>query len=354
MRFLDFIKEAKETTTKKPSPSAKGQSSSTNKKNDVDPHVAITFGRFNPPHAGHGKLLDAVRSHGGDSGNYRIYPSRSQDHKKNPLNADQKVGHMRKMFPQHKDKIQNNEAHRNIFDILKDLNDEGHKHVTMVVGDDRVKEFDSLTKKYNGVHYDFNTINIKSAGARDPKSKDPIEKLSASSMRKHASSDDHDSFHAGMPKGISRKHSQQMMADVKTGMTPPPKKGKKKDVKEWFGESLWEFAPKLDYNTFRDFYMLEHIFKVGALVEHDDTGLTGHVVHRGTNYVIFQMPDGTEHKAWLHHITEREDQSNYSADDGSGNTWKVGTDEYRKAVQAMTPGQATIKFSDFRKKTKTK
>ena len=180
MRFLDFIKEAKEkTTTKKPSPSAKGQSSSTNKKNDADPHVAITFGRFNPPHAGHGKLLDAVRSHGGDSGNYRIYPSRSQDHKKNPLNADQKVGHMRKMFPQHKDKIQNNEAHRNIFDILKDLNDEGHKHVTMVVGDDRVKEFDSLTKKYNGVHYDFNTINIKSAGARDPKSEDPIEKLSA-------------------------------------------------------------------------------------------------------------------------------------------------------------------------------
>ena len=71
MRFLDFIKEAKETTTKKPSPSAKGQSSSTNKKNDADPHVAITFGRFNPPHAGHGKLLDAVRSHGGDSGNYR-------------------------------------------------------------------------------------------------------------------------------------------------------------------------------------------------------------------------------------------------------------------------------------------
>ena len=83
------------------------------------------------------------------------------------------------MYPQHKDKIQNNEAHRNIFDILKDLNDEGHKHVTMVVGDDRVKEFDSLTKKYNGVHYDFNTINIKSAGARDPKSKDPIEMAKA-------------------------------------------------------------------------------------------------------------------------------------------------------------------------------
>ena len=62
MRFLDFIKEAKETKTKKPSPSAKGQSSSAKKQQPDDPHVAITFGRFNPPHAGHGKLLDAVRS----------------------------------------------------------------------------------------------------------------------------------------------------------------------------------------------------------------------------------------------------------------------------------------------------
>ena len=358
MRFLDFIREAKDTKTKKPSASAKGQSSSAKKNQQPDdPHVAITFGRFNPPHAGHGKLLDAVRSYGGDSGNYRIYPSRSQDHKKNPLSADQKVGHMRKMFPHHKDKIQNNEAHRNIFDILRDLNDEGHAHVTMVVGDDRVKEFETLANKYNGVHYDFKSINIKSAGARDDKSDDPIETMSASKMRAHAQGNDHDSFHGGMPKGISKKHSAQLMADVLKGMTPPPKSKKPKKgegLHEWLNESVWEYAPKLDYENFRDYYMLNHIFKVGALVEHDDTGLTGHVVHRGTNYVIFRMPDGNEHRAWLQHITEREDQSNYSADDGSGNTWKVGTDAYRKAVQDMTPGQATIKFSDFRKKTKTK
>lgn len=365
MRFIEFLREAAATATKKPSAASKGKSSAANKKLE-DKHVAITFGRFNPPHAGHGKLLDAVKAHGGDSGNYRIYPSRSQDHQKNPLTADQKVGHMRNLFPQHKDKIQNNEAHRNIFDVLRDLHDEGHEHVTMVVGDDRVKEFENLANKYNGVHYNFKSINIKSAGARADDSDDPIENLSASKMRAHAQGGDHESFHAGMPKGISRKHSAQLMQDVLKGMTPPPPKAKGKKKGESIHEqSLWEYAPKLDFDAFRNHYMLDHIFKVGAIVEHDDTGLRGEVVHRGTNYVIFQMPDGNEHRAWLQHVTEvrdasdtSQDQSNYSADDGSGNDWKVGTDTYRMAVQAMTPGQAVKKFSEFnaeiRKTAKTK
>ena len=349
MRFLQFITEATKT----------GKTPAEKKKEaqEADNHVAITFGRFNPPHAGHGKLLDAVKAHGGDSGNYRIYPSRSQDHKKNPLGADQKVGHMRKLFPSHKDAIQNNEAHRNVFDILRDLNDEGKEHVTMVVGDDRVKEFEKITSKYNGVHYDFKTINIKSAGARDPNSEDPVEKLSASGQRKHASGDDYDNFHAGLPKGTSKKYGKTLMSDVKAGMVPPKKDTKKKKV----SESVWEYAPKLDYDSFRDYYMLNQIFKVGALVEHDDTGLRGHVVHRGTNYIIMKDDQDIEIRAWLKHVTEvtelspeqekaadtSKDQSNYSADDGSGNTWKAGTDTYRIALQDMTPGQEVKKFSDF-------
>jgi len=353
MRFIEFIREAAQSATKKPSTSSKGKSGAKSNQ-PVDPHIAITFGRFNPPHAGHGKLLDAVKSHAGDSGNYRIYPSRSQDHKKNPLTADQKVGHMRKLFPQHDKAIQNSEAHRNIFDVLRDLHDEGHQHVTMVVGDDRVKEFEKLTQKYNGVHYDFKSINIKSAGARADDSDDPIENLSASKMRAHAQAGDHDSFHAGMPKGMSRKHSAALMQDVLTGMTPPPKPDKKGKKKESVHESVWEYAPKLDFAAFRDHYMLDHIFKVGAIVEHDNTGLRGPVVYRGPNYIIFKEEQyGDEFRAWLKDVTETNDQSNHSADDGSGNEWKVGTDKYRIAVQDMTPGQSTKKFSEFRKNQKS-
>lgn len=347
MRFRQFIIEAAAAVAKK--------ASSSKKKNEViDKHVAITFGRFNPPHAGHGKLMDAVKSHAGDSGNYRIYPSRSQDHKKNPLHPEQKIEHMRGMFKGHKDAIQNSEQHRNIFDILRDLHDEGHEHVTMVVGDDRVKEFENLTQKYNGKHYDFKSINIKSAGARNPDSEDPIEKLSASEMRKHAQGGKHDDFHAGTG---GYKKSKEMMQHVIDGMTPPEKKKKapaKKEKAAAVKESVWEYAPVLDFAAFRDHYMLDHIFKVGAVVEHDDSGMRGTVAHRGTNYVIMQMPDGTEHRTWLQDISEVSDnQSNHSADDGSGNDWKVGTDKYRQAVQNMTPGQEMKKFSEFVKNQKS-
>lgn len=403
MRFRQFIIEA-ETPKKKPASSAK-------KQEVQDKHVAFTFGRFNPPHAGHGKMMDAVKSYGGDSGNYRIYPSRTQDNKKNPLSADQKIKHMRAMFKNHKDKIQNSEAHRNIFDIMKDLNDEGHEHVTMVVGDDRVKEFDKLTKKYNGVHYDFKSINVKSAGKRDPKSEDPLERLSASALRKHATSGDHEAFHAGTG---GYKNSKQMMADVAAGMTPKEKaakaakKAKAKlstatGTKEKTVKETWEYAPKLALEEFREHYIQGELFGTGTLIEHDNTGIRGHIVHRGTNHVIFKDEYGDEFKAWLGDITEiamktdkkvplgrksnpygkravlkmliksvaererskagvtkesaninRNDQSNYSADDGSGNDWKIGTDKYRQAVQAMTPGQATKKFSEFRKSVKSK
>ena len=398
MRFRQFIIEA-ETPKKKPTSSGK-------KQEVQDKHVAFTFGRFNPPHAGHGKMMDAVKSYGGDTGNYRIYPSRTQDNKKNPLSADQKIKHMRAMFKDHKDKIQNSEAHRNIFDIMKDLNDEGHEHVTMVVGDDRVKEFDKLTKKYNGVHYDFKSINVKSAGKRDPKSDDPLEALSASSLRKHATSGDHEAFHAGTG---GYKNSKQMMADVQAGLTPKQKaekaakKAKAKlstatGTKEKTVKETWEYAPKLALEEFREHYIQGELFDTGTLIEHDNTGIRGHIVHRGTNHVIFKDEYGDEFKAWLGDITEiamktdkkvplgrksnpygkravlkmliksvaerersragvtkeNKDQSNYSADDGSGNDWKIGTDKYRQAVQAMTPGQGVIKFSEFRKTVKTK
>ena len=398
MRFRQFIIEA-ETPKKKPTSSGK-------KQEVQDKHVAFTFGRFNPPHAGHGKMMDAVKSYGGDTGNYRIYPSRTQDNKKNPLSAEQKIKHMRAMFKDHKDKIQNSEAHRNIFDIMKDLNDEGHEHVTMVVGDDRVKEFDKLTKKYNGVHYDFKSINVKSAGKRDPKSDDPLERLSASSLRKHATSGDHEAFHAGTG---GYKNSKQMMADVQAGLTPKQKaekaakKAKAKlstatGTKEKTVKETWEFSPKLALEDLREHYIQGEIFDTGTLIEHDNTGIRGHIVHRGTNHVIFKDEYGDEFKAWLGDITEiamktdkkvplgrksnpygkravlkmliksvaerersragvtkeNKDQSNYSADDGSGNDWKIGTDKYRQAVQAMTPGQGVIKFSEFRKTVKTK
>ena len=110
--------------------------------------LTIAFGRFNPPTTGHEKLLDTVAS-SSDDGDYVIVPSRSQDKKKNPLDADQKIAVMRSMFPNHSEKIVNDPANRTIFDVLKKAHNDGYTNVRMVVGADRQKEFDKLTNNYN-------------------------------------------------------------------------------------------------------------------------------------------------------------------------------------------------------------
>ena len=60
--------------------------------------IVFTFGRFNPPTTGHEKLMDKVSSVAG-SNPYRIYPSQTQNPKKDPLPYSLKVAYMRKMFP---------------------------------------------------------------------------------------------------------------------------------------------------------------------------------------------------------------------------------------------------------------
>ena len=105
--------------------------------------IRFTFGRFNPPHIGHKKLLDAV-------GDGFVFISHTYDKNKNPLMPKEKVGFMRQMFPQHAKKIIYNESAKTIIDIMKLLQREGHKNVTMIVGDDRVEAFQNLLNQYNG------------------------------------------------------------------------------------------------------------------------------------------------------------------------------------------------------------
>ena len=134
--------------------------------------VTFTFGRYNPPTIGHEKLFDAVKKQA-RSGAYRIYTSKSQDSKKNPLEFKDKIKFVRKMFPKHARAIMGDKDIRTVFDIATVLYDQGFVQVTMVVGSDRVIEFDTLLQKYNGEKgrhgfYNFEQINVVSAGERDP------------------------------------------------------------------------------------------------------------------------------------------------------------------------------------------
>jgi hypothetical protein len=164
--------------------------------------LTTAFGRFNPPTVGHEKLLSAAKK-AAAGGPLKIYPSRTQDPKKNPLDPDMKISYMKKMFPDYEEEIVNDAEMKSIFDVLKTADEDGFDSVNIIVGADRQAEFENLAVKYNGELYDFDQIRVISAGVRDSDA-EGVEGMSASKLRKAVQDDDFDTFRRGTPKRIER------------------------------------------------------------------------------------------------------------------------------------------------------
>ena len=254
--------------------------------------LTIAFGRFNPPTVGHQQLMDvAAQSAESDGGDYLIYPSRSQDKKKNPLDPDTKISYMRQMFPAHSERIVNDNANRTIFDVLKKAHNDGYTNVRIVGGSDRVKEFEKLSNNYNGQLYAFDAIEVVSAGEGDPDAKG-VEGMSSSRMRLAAAEGDFRKFREGLPPDMKRGAAQQLFDTVRASM----------GINEnW---NTWEIAPKLDQQTLRENYVSKKIFQIGELVENLNTGLVGKITRRGTNYLICVTESGMMFKSWISDVTE--------------------------------------------------
>jgi phosphopantetheine adenylyltransferase len=251
--------------------------------------IVFAFGRFNPPTNGHEKLMDKVAS-ASKGGTYRIYPSQSSDPKKNPLKFDEKVKFMRKMFPKHARSIIADKKVKTAIDVVTKLYDQGYTKVTMVVGSDRVSEFETLLNKYNGVkarHGYFNFkdgVQIVSAGERDPDS-DDVSGMSASKLRAAASANDFEVFSKGMPAGY--KDAQALFNAIRTGMGLKESYDFRKHVKL---ESVSEA---------REAYVRGELFKEGDMVESMDNQKVGQVVLLGTNYVLVEYTDGSRSRKWI-------------------------------------------------------
>ena len=249
--------------------------------------VIFTFGRFNPPTTGHEKLIQKAASVAGSSP-FRVYPSYSQNQKKDPLPFALKIAYMRKMFSKYARNIIADKDARTVINVAVKLYDQGFKNLIMVAGSDRVKEFSSLLNNYNGVEgkrhgfYKFDSIDVVSAGDRDPDS-EGVSGMSASKMRAAASDGDFDSFKQGVPSNF--KDAKKLFLDVRKYM----------GIRE--ERNMGEMN---DFETLRDNYLTGKIWNINDLIEAN--GVEGKIIRRGTNYVAFNDKDGKVHKAWLHEI----------------------------------------------------
>lgn len=251
--------------------------------------VYFTFGRMNPPTIGHGKVMDVLAKKSGKS-DYKVYVSQSQNPKKDPLSYTDKVKHVRKMFPKHARQVMLDKDVKSVFDIAVKLYDQGYTKINMVVGADRIREFDVLLNKYNGTKarhgfYNFKKINIVSAGERDPDATG-VEGMSASKQRENASKNDFVTFAQGVPKGMSDKDTRKLFNDVRKGM------GLKEEL---------EFKNHIELETVsetREQYVQGNLFQVGDSVVIKESDEVGTVSVLGANYVIIETANGKLRK-WL-------------------------------------------------------
>ena len=184
--------------------------------------AVFTFGRFNPPTIGHEKLINAVIAvNQREGGTAFIYGSHTQDSRKNPLTHKQKFKYLKEMYSSKKKIFQSRSAAKNPLEAADELSGKYNKLI-MIAGSDRVSEFKSLLNTYNGKKgghgsYEFEEIEVKSAGERDPDA-DGASGMSASKMRKAATQGDFEAFQMGASSELNTKDKKDMMNEVRKGL----------------------------------------------------------------------------------------------------------------------------------------
>lgn len=282
--------------------------------------VTIVVGRFNPPSKNHEALLKVGMSQAKRRGfEYRIYPSRIQDYTTNPLNPSTKIAYMQALFPDYAEYIVDDEETKTVFNILESVYGNGYTDVVIVVGQDRLGEFQSLVHKGEGQSYQFNSIEVVPSGVKDPDSE--VETPGSSAlMRAAAAVGDFDKFMMGLPPTVNQDDAVGLFDDVK------------KSLQVTEDTEIWKIEPLLDYGALRWNYKNEGLYEVDTLIENLNTGLVGKIIRRGANYLICVTESGIMFKSWLKDVRE---------------VFEIGTTEYLQHTQEMTPGQPVVSFTDI-------
>ena len=243
---------------------------------------------------------------------------------------------MRLAYPDHANAIVDSDDMRTIFDVLSALDNDGYSSVNIVVGGDRVSEFNSLASKYNGKLYTFDEIKVTSAGGRDPDA-EGVEGMSASKMRKAAVEGDFDTFDDGLTKDLSKKDREALYLTLRQSMQV-------EESYDDFAEASYavhEIAPKLDPQGLREAYFDGDMFQVGCFLENLNTGIIGKVVSRGSNYVIYIDEHDNVFRSWLKDLVERNDIKYFNFTPAG----EMGTDKLANYMRKLTPGEFIRKIN---------
>lgn len=251
--------------------------------------VVFAFGRFNPPTTGHALLVQFVKklaSH--HRADHVIYASRSQDSKKNPLDVHKKVHYLELMFPNTSFKAADARV-RTFIEAVKELNKK-YKNLIMVAGSDRIPEYKKILEKYNGTEFNYDSVDVISAGVRDPDS-DDVTGMSASKMRALAGKGDFEAFRKGVPTTMRNIDARRLMNDVRQGM----------------GLEIIKEQINLPVDSLREKYVKGLIYNIGEIVE-SVNGEPLEIIKRGANHLLVKDQEGGVHSRWIHEVFQKEQE----------------------------------------------
>ncbi len=225
------------------------------------------------------------------------------------------------MFPKHARSVMINKKVRTAIEAAVTLYDEGFRKVVFVVGSDRTREFDVLLNKYNGKtarhgFYNFSSIDVISAGERDPDA-EGVTGMSASKQRDNVAKNDFTSFAQGLPKSLSNTDARRLFNDVRKGMGLKEQNDFKRHVQL---QSVSET---------REQFVSGNLFELGESVIVKKTDEVGTITVLGSNYVIVETAD-RKTRQWLDAVEKIEEEYKYTE----------GTPEAAAHARKMTPGQA--------------
>lgn len=285
--------------------------------------IVVGFGRLNPPTSGHSlliqKLIETAKSNSAD---YAMFISRTQDKKKNPLPVDRKLFWAKKSFPG-ANIVAANEKIRTIIEVAAMYSGK-YRNFVMVAGSDRVNEFQTLLGKYNGKEFQFDSIEVVSAGERDPDA-DGAEGMSASKMRAAASQNDFASFKKGVSHSLSDADARKMFQELREHM----------GIKS-VAESIFQVSKA------RNAYYLGKTFLVGQTVKEGDEYFE--ILHRGSNHLIVCDSEGNMKRKFIDSLQVSEDVSVKYKDSAGAISFKgfVPSDAFRKNDAAVSAFNDTI------------
>ena len=254
--------------------------------------IVFAFGRFQPPTIGHELLVKTVKKIAGNTADHVIYASRTQDAKKNPLAVERKVYYLKRMFPGMNFAAANDEQ-RTFMEVAAALNKK-YKHIVMVAGSDRIADYKRILNNYNGKDFNFESIEVVSAGERDPDA-DDASGMSGTKMREAAKKGDFKLFKTGLPHTITDLDARRLMNELRKASGLQPVK-----------ESL-----NIVVDELREKYFRGDIFNVGDTVTCNEESFS--IVKRGSNHLLLKAEDGSLHSKWIHEVQVAEDvQIGYS------------------------------------------